>query len=64
MGKESPGPSSKLFELDNFIATPHIGAGTVEAQQYIKYGSLANKVINYMKSFGSIVRFFLLEILY
>jgi len=48
MEKEPPGPS-KLFELDNFIATPHIGAGTVEAQQYIAQ-SLANKVINYMKS--------------
>ena len=36
MEKEPPGPS-KLFELDNFIATPHIGAGTVEAQQYIAH---------------------------
>lgn len=48
MEKEPPGPS-KLFELDNFIATPHIGAGTIEAQQYIAL-SLANKVINHIKT--------------
>jgi D-3-phosphoglycerate dehydrogenase len=48
MEKEPPG-QSKLLELDNFIATPHIGAGTVEAQQYIAQ-SLASKVIDYMKS--------------
>ncbi|NLM43500.1 MAG: hydroxyacid dehydrogenase [Clostridiales bacterium] len=51
MEKEPPG-HSKLFELDNFICTPHIGAGTIEAQQYIAE-SLANKVINHLKSLNA-----------
>lgn len=34
MEKEPPG-ESPLFQLDNFIATPHIGSGTQEAQEYI-----------------------------
>lgn len=47
MEKEPPG-LSKLFGLDNFVATPHIGAGTIEAQQYIAI-SLANKILDYLK---------------
>lgn len=37
----------KLLQLDNFIATCHIGAGTVEAQSYISY-SLAKQVIEFL----------------
>jgi len=46
MEKEPPG-NSKLFQLDNFIATPHIGAGTVEAQEYISL-KVAELVISYL----------------
>lgn len=46
MEKEPPG-LSKLFTLDNFIATPHIGAGTIEAQQYISI-SLAQKILDHL----------------
>lgn len=45
--EEEPPRHQKLFELDNFIITPHIGAGTEEAQEYIST-SLANQVINYL----------------
>lgn len=38
---------AKLLQLDNFMATCHIGAGTVEAQSYISY-SLASQVIEYL----------------
>lgn len=44
-----PNCDSKLFTLDNVIITPHIGAGTVEAQQNIAR-SLANKVIDYLSN--------------
>jgi D-3-phosphoglycerate dehydrogenase len=44
--EEEPPKHHKLFDLDNFIITPHIGAGTEEAQEYIST-SLANQVINY-----------------
>lgn len=47
MEEEPPG-KSKLFELDNFIVTPHIGAGTVEAQDYIAL-NIAKKVLNHLK---------------
>jgi len=47
MEQEPPG-KSKLFELDNFIATPHIGAGTVEAQQYIAT-SVAEKIVHHLE---------------
>ncbi len=35
---------AKLLQLDNFMATCHIGAGTVEAQEYISY-SLASQTL-------------------
>ncbi len=47
MEKEPPG-ESKLFELDNFIATPHIGAGTVEAQEHIAL-SIVTKVLDHLQ---------------
>ncbi|MDI3534578.1 MAG: D-3-phosphoglycerate dehydrogenase / 2-oxoglutarate reductase [Thermosediminibacterales bacterium] len=46
MEQEPPG-KSKLFELDNFIATPHIGAGTIEAQEYISK-SIAEKILSHL----------------
>lgn len=42
-----PAPKSKLFTLDNIFITPHIGAGTVESQQYISL-SIATKVFNHL----------------
>lgn len=39
-----PPKSSPLFELDNFTVTPHIGAGTEEAQIYISE-SLARQTL-------------------
>lgn len=47
MEKEPPG-KSKLFEFDNFIVTPHIGAGTVEAQKYISE-EISKKILKYLK---------------
>jgi D-3-phosphoglycerate dehydrogenase len=47
MEKEPPG-KSKLFEFDNFIVTPHIGSGTVEAQKYISE-EISRKILNYLK---------------
>ena len=32
---EEPATSNPLFELDNFIATPHLGASTTEAQENV-----------------------------
>lgn len=46
MEKEPPG-LSKLFKLDNVIVTPHIGAGTYEAQSYISV-SLVRKILNHL----------------
>lgn len=42
-----PNYNSRLFALDNVIITPHIGAGTIEAQQNIAK-ALGSKIINYM----------------
>jgi D-3-phosphoglycerate dehydrogenase len=32
---DEPATSNELFELDNFIATPHLGASTTEAQENV-----------------------------
>lgn len=42
-----PDKQSRLFELDNVFITPHIGAGTVESQQYIAR-SIVTKVTDYL----------------
>lgn len=47
--ESEPANYSKLFGLDNFIATPHIGAGTIEAQEYISV-SLATRIINHINT--------------
>ncbi|EHL16417.1 D-2-hydroxyacid dehydrogenase [Peptoanaerobacter stomatis] len=44
---EPPAKDNKLFKLDNFSITCHIGAGTKEAQIYIA-DSLANQIMNYI----------------
>ena len=48
MEQEPPAKDNKLFTLDNFSITCHIGAGTVEAQIYIAE-SLATKMLNHVK---------------
>lgn len=40
---------AKLLQLDNFMATCHIGAGTAEAQSYISQ-SLARQVIDHLSA--------------
>jgi len=47
MEKEPPG-NSKLFKFDNFIVTPHIGAGTIEAQEYISK-EISRKILEHLK---------------
>lgn len=39
---------SKLFELDNLIMTPHLGASTKEAQEKVSV-ELADTVVNFLK---------------
>lgn len=48
MEQEPPAKDNKLFGLDNFSITCHIGAGTHEAQIYISE-SLANQILNHVK---------------
>lgn len=44
--KEPPG-ESPLFELDNFICTPHLGASTADAQENVAL-SVANQIVDYL----------------
>jgi len=44
--EHGPPGNSKLFKFDNFIVTPHIGAGTIEAQEYISE-EISKKVLNH-----------------
>lgn len=46
--ESEPPKDNKLFQLENFICTPHIGGLTVEAQAKIGI-EVAKKVINYQK---------------
>ncbi len=39
-------PGHPLLELDNFIATPHIGASTTEAQENVAVG-IAEQIVDY-----------------
>lgn len=48
MEEEPPAKDHKLFSLDNFSITCHIGAGTHEAQVYISE-SLSNQILAYLK---------------
>lgn len=45
---EPPEVGNKLFTLDNFICTCHIGAGSIEAQTYIAK-NLAVYIIDYLR---------------
>ncbi|MDM8537743.1 phosphoglycerate dehydrogenase [Desulfobacterales bacterium HSG17] len=48
-----PPENSPLFELDNFICTPHLGASTKEAQTNVAV-AVAEQIINYLQT-GTIV---------
>ena len=43
--EEEPATDSPLLELDNFLATPHLGASTTEAQEHVAI-EVAQQVIN------------------
>ena len=49
---EEPAKDNKLFELDEVIGSPHIGAATVEAQHRVSV-EVAEKVIEFQKRLGS-----------
>ncbi len=44
--KEPPG-ESPLFELDNFICTPHLGASTEDAQENVAI-AVSNQIVDYL----------------
>lgn len=46
--QEPPPPDHPLFELENFVAAPHLGASTQEAQQVVAE-LLAEQVVAYFK---------------
>lgn len=46
--KEPPPPDHPLFELENFVAAPHLGASTQEAQQTVA-DLLAEQVVAFFK---------------
>ncbi|MEE8162760.1 MAG: D-2-hydroxyacid dehydrogenase [Anaerolineae bacterium] len=48
---EEPAKGNKLFELDEVIGSPHIGASTVEAQHRVGV-EVAEKVIEFQKRLG------------
>lgn len=48
---EEPAKDNKLFELDEVIGSPHIGAETVEAQHRVSV-EVAEKVIEFQKRLG------------
>ena len=48
MEEEPPAKDNKLFALDNFSITCHIGAGTHEAQVYISE-SLSTQILKYLE---------------
>lgn len=48
---EEPARDNKLFELDEVIGSPHIGASTVEAQHRVGV-EVAEKVIEFQKRLG------------
>jgi len=49
---EEPAQHNKLFELDEVIGSPHIGAATVEAQHRVSV-EVAEKVIGFQQRLGS-----------
>ncbi len=46
--QEPPPENFKLFELDNVICTPHLGASTLEAQTNVAV-DIAHQIIGYLK---------------
>ena len=49
---KEPARDNKLFELDEVIGSPHIGAATVEAQHRVSV-EVAEKVIGFQQRLGS-----------
>jgi len=45
--EKEPPEASPLFELDNFICTPHLGASTEDAQENVAV-AIANQVVDYL----------------
>jgi len=48
---EEPARDNKLFDLDEVIGSPHIGAATIEAQQRVST-EVAERVIEFQKRLG------------
>lgn len=46
--KEPPPPDHPLFELENFVAAPHLGASTQEAQQIVAE-QLAEQLVSFFR---------------
>ena len=45
--EKEPNTESPLFELDNFIATPHLGASTVEAQRKVSE-DICSQIVDFL----------------
>lgn len=45
--EKEPPEESPLFELDNFICTPHLGASTADAQENVAV-AVANQIVDYL----------------
>jgi D-3-phosphoglycerate dehydrogenase len=45
--EKEPPEKSPLFELDNFICTPHLGASTADAQENVAL-AVANQIVDYL----------------
>lgn len=46
--QEPPPPEHPLFKLEQVIVTPHLGASTVEAQEYVAV-DVAEQIVNFFK---------------